>query len=498
VPYLGTPEAIMALLHGDDQELAGGIFLNSEVARQFGKNMSSAYSLLPSKEYFTKVFSPTIAFASSSLMGVNDGSYPLEITSHEDQISFILDNDSIRPEEVADDDLSLPIIGNLMLMSAANSIHDSLSSFIWPTSIARWGIVGWNAVTSKGLKYGSKQSCLRSIIGMECKNKLSRSPLVTSMGDGTVVTPSASHDAGEVMAVDLNVISETDSNEITHSNILESQTSQSIIKNLIEQNRQGESFELPKGVTRGEPDYSSSDDIIAVSTHSPVELHVYDSEGNHTGLIAPDIPNIEPGLLVQYENKIPGSSFRVYGDMNDPETYIHLPERSGSYKVFLKGTDIGTALFRIEKLRDENIIDSSEYIVPVTPFTIASTTFTIKDSTDEDLQKELSVAPLEVDVNGDGVGDAVIRQGADLDPILNIKLLRVTLASVLNGDRRLKKVDRALAKIEEYIRDGRLPKAIDTAGKLQKRIGHKNTVSITDSDRELILGQIDLLIAQFE
>ena len=63
VPYLGTPEAVGGILHGDDESLAGGWLLKQSVARQLGQNMSSAYSLLPSAKYFSAT-SPVITFAS--------------------------------------------------------------------------------------------------------------------------------------------------------------------------------------------------------------------------------------------------------------------------------------------------------------------------------------------------------------------------------------------------------------------------------------------------
>ena len=56
-PQLGTPKAIVALLHGYEEDIPKnfGFFFSKEVARRFGKNMVSAYNLLPSAAYMNRV-----------------------------------------------------------------------------------------------------------------------------------------------------------------------------------------------------------------------------------------------------------------------------------------------------------------------------------------------------------------------------------------------------------------------------------------------------------
>src|SRR5262249_21329794 len=71
VPYLGTPLAIPSLLYGDGNSIAGGLLLKQSVAQKLAANMPSAYSLLPSAEYFAQHLGPTIAYASGSSTPVN-------------------------------------------------------------------------------------------------------------------------------------------------------------------------------------------------------------------------------------------------------------------------------------------------------------------------------------------------------------------------------------------------------------------------------------------
>lgn len=53
-PEYGTPQSILGILYGDNQDLLGGAILNKSTAMSLGKNMLSAHLLIPSKSYFTE------------------------------------------------------------------------------------------------------------------------------------------------------------------------------------------------------------------------------------------------------------------------------------------------------------------------------------------------------------------------------------------------------------------------------------------------------------
>ncbi len=53
VPQVGTPDAVIALLHGT--ELGGGFIMHKDRARQLSENMSTVYNLLPSESYFSSI-----------------------------------------------------------------------------------------------------------------------------------------------------------------------------------------------------------------------------------------------------------------------------------------------------------------------------------------------------------------------------------------------------------------------------------------------------------
>lgn len=52
MPEHGTPQAITSLLFGHEQTIGGGLILKSSVAKDLGKNMPTAYMLLPTQLYF--------------------------------------------------------------------------------------------------------------------------------------------------------------------------------------------------------------------------------------------------------------------------------------------------------------------------------------------------------------------------------------------------------------------------------------------------------------
>jgi pimeloyl-ACP methyl ester carboxylesterase len=67
VPYLGTPKAVLSLLHGYDQSILSGFIMSESNARGLAQNMFSAYNLLPSPAYFRNLLAPVISFASSTI-----------------------------------------------------------------------------------------------------------------------------------------------------------------------------------------------------------------------------------------------------------------------------------------------------------------------------------------------------------------------------------------------------------------------------------------------
>jgi pimeloyl-ACP methyl ester carboxylesterase len=504
VPYLGTPQAIASILHGNGGSLAKGLFLTESIARQFAKNVPSAYSLLPSSEFFSKVLGPTVAFASTTILGLNDGSYPPQILTLDDQISFMADTANMRREPSATD-LKDPIRANLSLLDAADALHSILDPFSWPAAITRWAIMGWNSDTMRNILYKAKGYSIGK----------------TKMGDGTVLVPSAAYQAGTSTSIDLKRVSTDESKNLSHANILESSSTQAAIRKIITKDPGSYCDEVAKmpGVSCGEPDYSKEQTSLVMSTHSPVELHIYDDSGRHLG-VAP-IPTgadepVEAGLLTYIEEGIPGASLETHEtDNGDIETYAYLPDDGRRYRVEIRGTGVGTFTYDVERKRGslngaEQTLGQAEYgSVPVTPFTIATTSLQISaiglDATTT-VGFASSTKLLAVDADGNGSPDyfatsspMIDTDASAQDMLLTFEELKKTIIAIYGSTSSdAKSLLRRIDKLESTIQGGNAKKLADYASRLMTQMGHKSPSNVSDADKAQVMNLISIYISQFE
>ncbi len=502
VPYLGTPQAIAGLLHGDDQSMGGGLLLKGGIARKLGRNMASAYSLLPSKEFFSKILGPTIAFASTTVPGVNNDSYPVQIVTAAGQSSFIADSAGIR-QEPASTDLRSPIKGSQILLAASEAVHSILDPFAWPASIARWAIVGWNSDTVRSILYSSAGYATSK----------------TKMGDGTVIAPSAAYQAGTTTAIDLAAASAYEHKSFEHKNILESILAQSAIRKIItkDSRRYCDDISRMPGAVCGEPEYAREPSSLVLSTHSPVELHIYDEAGRHTGispLPATDEP-IEDGLFSYTERSIPGSNMELRETPNgDKETYAYLPDNGQKYRIEIIGIGVGTFTYDIERKRGslsglEKPLGSAEYAaIPITPFSIATSSLQLApvglDATATPGFASLT-GPLSIDANGDGVTDYVATSSAmnasstAAYTFMTLENLKKTIVAIYgSASSDTKSLLRRIDKLESLIQGGNAKRLHDYSARLFSQLGHKSLSAVSDADKAQVMNLISLYISQFE
>lgn len=500
VPYLGTPQAIAGLLHGDKQEIGYGILLNQATARQLGLNMSSAYSLLPSAEYFSHILSPSIVFASTSLNGLNKNDYPQKITNSIAQSNFVNDlNNARKNPDISE--VSSPAKGNMTLNFAADIIHSVLDPWQWPTNIVRYAIVGWNNKTTKNILYGTVINCDHR----KCGEDITYKDETTEMGDGTVLAPSASYNAGSVISADIKKLSLEEGRNIDHANILEASSTKGVIGDIIESQATSTPMALPSPMSWGEPAYSSQTGSIIVSTHSPVELHVYDQKGRHTGFVAkpPEAAEVEDGLLSFYENNIIGADFHKYGD-EEPETYITLPDDGTKYRVEIKGTGVGTFDYDIDRETwGGQKIGHAEYDnIPVTPLTSATTEIILPPPSDTSLALASSTAPLYVDYDGDDKVDLIATSSSvtkEENPNLTLEALRKSVIAILGANSiKTKNFEKRFDRLEKLIAKGNLKKLNQWSDKLSNRVEHIKSKKLNENQKQDILNLIDAYLAQYE
>lgn len=457
VPYLGTPLAIPALLYGDSESFAYGILLKQSVAQKLGENMSSAYSLLPSTEYFAQGLGPTIAYASGTSSPINNSS---------EQDSLI----SSKANEV--------------LMAAAESLHAIIDPFEWPEAIQRWALVGWGNDTIQSTVYSKTGS-----------DKHTAS--TTLLGDGTVVVGSAAFNDGTTTALDLPVISKQESSQYSHQNILDASSTDAAIADIIEGKASSDSLTQIPGVSIGMPDPGSASRIV-VSTHSPVDLHVYDQYGNHTGIIpAPVGSGVADDVVSFYEAKIPGSSFEQNGGDgtdDDTDTEISLPTDSGQiYSIQIQGNGTGEFTYEAERFNGDNLLSDTIYSgLPTTPLTIASTTIDSNANTS-------SSALLSVDVDGDGTTDIVAKPNENLDPTNFFEVLKKVIISLLGSkNKRANEFSNRINKIEDAFGKDKTKRVVNKLSQLETAIGHKQFKNLTQNDKDEIVHMIDEFLKNYE
>src|SRR3989344_1625677 len=365
-PQLGTPSAIEGLLHGDEQQLGVapsvtdfGLLMDEERARELGENMQSAYNLLPSQKYFENVQSPVIEFNEDDpITETFAGLYGTTINSITELRNFLLgdpQSDNPRIEPAPNDDES-PNVLKPQFLNRATENHDTvLDSWTPPASMEVIQIAGWGEKTLRGVEY----SC--GLLTCLSLNTLDRKILRTIDGDGTVVVPSALAVSTSTPRVGRYYVDLGEYNKWgglrlnhNHADILEVRSLREFLKSIIEGNQTHDEF-----IKDNKPLVESGNKRLDFTLHSPVSLHLYDTEGNHTGRIPNQIPDSD---LRAYEARLPNSYYREYG-----ETKYAGSDTFATTTIKLIGESLGTFTFDVDETLGDTVVASTTWKdIPVT------------------------------------------------------------------------------------------------------------------------------------
>jgi len=329
-PHLGAPKAVKTLLFGDN--LLGVPGLSADRVQYIGQNMLSIYELLPSRSY------------------IDESSYYYYDHTQGDVFGYD------RMEQFLIDSGLNPV-----LLPEADIFHSSALDNFDTAGLDAYNINGCTTPT------------LTSII----KRDNEEYSAFFYEGDGTV--PLVSSKA-------VNIDSNRQyyfKNEGFLSGLFPKVSHPTMpsadgIRELIIQIIAGADITLPNNATQ-----DSSQCIIAgklVSVHSPVNLHIYDSEDNHVGR----------GENGDIEYNISGVAYEEIGE----NKFVFLPESDGvSYQVELDGTGDGTFSLRVSKVEGNEVTETAYYNdLPVSTVTEATLT----------LATSASATVLSIDQNGTG------------------------------------------------------------------------------------------------
>lgn len=481
-PQTGTPQAIAGMLHGDGQDLGFGLILNKSVARELAENMPGAYNLLPSEKYFGVVLDPVIKFDSSvDNVSMWRSVYGNFIADFQKMSDFVLGKEGREEPDSANVDA--PNVLNGKLLDISKNTHTEIDDWQIPANIEVSQIAGWGLDTVSGIEYYAKMECVPVAVGDPltgdmCENKyvLDHRPIFTSDGDETIVTPSATMMEGERYYLDVWKYNDVENDPRTHKDIFEIQPLEDLLKNIIT----GSTTTLPSYITHTKPESESKK--LRLSVHSPVSIDVYDSLGNHTGIIPNPDPNSDLELV---EESIPNSYYMNFGEGK----YVGF-ESGEQNKIELNGLGAGTFTLEIGEYAGDREATSTAFVdIPVTSALKAEL----------NIQNLDTLPQLKIDVEGDGVIDFEITPSGEFDPILFLEIMKKTIKTFDLKKSFEKNLINKIDNLIKSIKKGKIKQVEKKIKGFIKKIESKkkHNKKIGSEEREAILSMLNQLLNNF-
>ncbi len=352
-PYLGAVEFLKALKYGICLKYPIGSFcptLNPSEVRDVLQNTVSGFELAPSQAYF-------------NFYSGEDNSHPYPYRTETGSLNYA----QIK-------NLLTGLSYNTSLFNPSETFHN-LDNLLSNTNGVDVIVIAGSGQPTLGQIIEEKTT---SLLGTQSIHR----DILNINGDETVPLFSASlSDSGKNKSL-LGSAKAYYTNQ-DHGDLVASGSALTLIKNIL-----GGNSQLPNGVST-QP-YPLSKGWL-FSSHSPVNMHIYDSLGNHTGTTGDG----------DFEANIPGSSY----DTLDDAKFIYLPN-DGNYNIKFEATDQGSFDFKIRKYEDNTISQATLYKdIPLTTSTKAETQF------DTSFNQSPIIA---LDEDGNGTIDQNINPSANL------------------------------------------------------------------------------------
>ncbi len=374
-PQLGTPEGAEAVLQGVEFKDFAAFVMPQRHTRKLAENMITAQTLSPSDKYFEKVSTKPIVFDQSIYKEISTlSTYGVEINDGGELQDFITGQEG--RQDASFEDVNYPNISPTAVVLRAKEIHELIDNYTFPENIKVTQIVGFGSPTTKQIKYVQKK---------EGKNNTAPSyiPYVTLGGDKTVVQESAAYMNVPTYYINLSKYNKDNNTNASHQNISGLSPVTEIFTSIIKK----ENVSLNNYVSES-PGVSSSRSLFAIGMHSPVDIHLYDSQGRHTG---PVYIEIEGETVKFIEENIPNTSYQEHGE---DKYIVGIDEES--YTLKLDGYETGTFTLEIYKFMDD---------VEVLVQTFADLPSTTQLSAEISLNPGLPIDQIKLDTSGDLLPD---------------------------------------------------------------------------------------------
>ena len=353
-PHLGAPEAAKILNYGDNLGMGlfinnlGVAFLKDSRVKEISQKISSIYQLLPSESYF-------------SLPGVEYGNYLFNdnpnIDSPTGKLNYYQSMQYLN--KTGEDDRTYFINKNSLLHSVIDDTEINNS----------FNIVGCGRPTIGRINDLGKKKFFWDKYKIEYID-----------GDGTVPLRSADYYGDKKYYYKGK----------EHSKIPGADGVKELIYSIL--NNQEENFDFTQYSNFKENDSICGITGKVIEYHCPVEMHIYDAQGNHTG----------PTDNGDIENNIPGVQYDIVGD----NKFAFLPEGE-NYTIVGEAESAGALEVEISGI-ENNQYEETIYFNDIL---LDSDLTNIKFDLADDLENQL----INIDKNGDGDFEEV----AAPDSILN-------------------------------------------------------------------------------
>ena len=389
-PQLGTPAGAAVVTHGI-HDLAKIFKLTQKTMRILSQHMPTAYLLTPSMDYFyTEIAQdyPVFSANGNKPNAINDflNSFPDGIKKFTDWEKFNDDPGSIGTEDESDEDRPIKADDTRKnLFDRGKEIHEKIDAQWNNYGIKVFQIVGEKLTTLVGVKY--KSECLGWGIDVD--------PIFQPVGDGTVVRESQEFLDVDTFYIDLDDYCRLNKQCHKHGDILEIDWVQNQIGNLL-----GGKTDLITicgnrncyGNPRKNQPSARKVQFAKFTIKSPVDVHIYDSYGNHTG----------PTGDGTIEENIPNSKYVRIGTCK----YVILPVGYDELLVEFHGTDSGHFTMVIEKYDHTELEKTQTFLnIPVT--TEYRGRIKYREFGD--------IAGIENDNDGDGIFEEFLNPASDQD-----------------------------------------------------------------------------------
>jgi len=389
-PQIGTPEGLKSLLHGGNTDFKSQLAVPAADFRAVASTLPGAHTLLPLDAYLQDLSGPLVTFIGDSPdFEKFNQVYPNGIQRIEQLESFLVGTEGREDPVYRDLDRPLKLDESLVVKGRQTQLL--LADWITPENIQVTEIVGVGVRTISELRYDSFLQTVKSLSGVSGALEITKLRLGTTLyGDETVMARSAEGYEGdkETYFVDLQVYNEvaaevdSDSLPAKHSTLTEPADVQDIIVSLLSD------VDIPASVyvSTTLPDYEGQR-YDGLSTFSPVDLLIVDSEGNRTGVIRDT--DGSPLILEEITN----SRFFLIGS----SSHAYIPSDT-EYRVEINGYAEGSFSLVIEDVTEGE--DSATYF--------RMENVVVNNNSNATFQKaDGAFGDIEIDFDGDGVNDQV-------------------------------------------------------------------------------------------